>query len=279
MSRLLNKTLYVRTLSGIALLIVVLGTVLWSPYSMLALGVFLTAGIMREFYRIGRLTGARPLTTYPIVVGAAIVVLAFLIKTGTLAPVCLAAALPAVFVLFIAELYRKQPSPLTNIAWEIAGIVYAAVPMALFVTLPVAVRGAAIDYSPAVLLSILFIVWANDVGAYLFGVAFGRRKLFERISPNKSWEGFFGGVACAVGVGMLVALWQDASVPAWAGAGGIVAVTGVFGDLVESMFKRSVGIKDSGNILPGHGGFLDRFAALILALPFVYTYFSIIFTL
>ena len=272
MSRLLNKTLYVRTLSGIALLIVVLGTVLWSPYSMLALGVFLTAGIMREFYRIGRLTGARPLTTYPIVVGAAIVVLAFLIKTGTLVPVCLAATLPLVFVLFIAELYRKQPSPLTNIAWEIAGIVYAAVPMALFVTLPVAVRGAEIDYSPAVLLSILFIVWANDVGAYLFGVAFGRRKLFERISPNKSWEGFFGG-------GMLVALWQDASVPAWAGAGGIVAVTGVFGDLVESMFKRSVGIKDSGNILPGHGGFLDRFDALILALPFVYTYFSIIFTL
>ena len=188
MSRLLNKTLYVRTLSGIALLIVVLGMVLWSPYSMLALGVFLTAGIMREFYRIGRLTGARPLTTYPIVVGAAIVVLAFLIKTGTLAPVCLAATLPLVFVLFIAELYRKQPSPLTNIAWEIAGIVYAAVPMALFVTLPVAVRGAEIDYSPAVLLSILFIVWANDVGAYLFGVAFGRRKLFERISPNKSWE-------------------------------------------------------------------------------------------
>ena len=117
------------------------------------------------------------------------------------------------------------------------------------------------------------------MGAYLFGVAFGRRKLFERISPNKSWEGFFGGVACAVGVGMLVALRQDASVPAWAGAGGIVAVTGVFGDLVESMFKRSVGIKDSGNILPGHGGFLDRFDALILALPFVYTYFSIIFTL
>lgn len=229
MSRLLNKTLYVRTLSGIALLIVVLGMVLWSPYSMLALGVFLTAGIMREFYRIGRLTGARPLTTYPIVVGAAIVRSRFPDKNGYgLRPVCLAATLPLVFVLFIAELYRKQPSPLTNIAWEIAGIVYAAVPMALFVTLPVAVRGAEIDYSPAVLLSILFIVWANDVGAYLFGVAFGRRKLFERISPNKSWEGFFGGVACAVGVGMLVALWQDASVPAWAGAGGIVAVTGDF---------------------------------------------------
>lgn len=140
---------------------------------------------MREFYRIGRLTGARPLTTYPIVVGAAIVVLAFLIKTGTLAPVCLAAALPAVFVLFIAELYRKQPSPLTNIAWEIAGIVYAAVPMALFVTLPVAVRGAAIDYSPAVLLSILFIVWANDVGAYLFGVAFGRRQTVRAHLPEQ----------------------------------------------------------------------------------------------
>ena len=279
MSRLLNKTLYVRTLSGIALLIVVLGTVLWSPYSRLTLAGVLTAGIMYEFYRIGHLTGARPLTVYPILVGVLAVALAFLIKTGVLAPVCFTGIIPPVFILFIAELYRKQQSPLTNIAWEIAGIVYAAVPMALFVTLPVAVRGTEIHYSPAVLLSILFIVWANDVGAYLFGVMFGRRKLFERISPNKSWEGFFGGVACAVGVGMLVALWQDASVPVWAGAGGIVAVSGVFGDLVESMFKRSVGIKDSGNILPGHGGFLDRFDALILALPFVYTYFSIIFTL
>ena len=141
------------------------------------------------------------------------------------------------------------------------------VPMALFVTLPVAVRGAAIDYSPAVLLSILFIVWANDVGAYLFGVAFGRRKLFERISPNKSWEGFFGGVACAVGVGMLVALWQDASVPAWAGAGESSPLPGFRrpGRIHVQTFGRNQRLR---NILPGHGGFLDRFDALILALPF-----------
>ena len=78
-----------------------------------------------------------------------------------------------------------------------------------------------------------------------------------------------------MGVGMLVALWQDASVPAWAGAGGIVAVTGVFGDLVESMFKRSAGVKDSGAIIPGHGGFMDRFDALIFSVPFVFAYFTI----
>ncbi|MDD3108483.1 MAG: phosphatidate cytidylyltransferase, partial [Alistipes sp.] len=109
----------------------------------------------------------------------------------------------------------------------------------------------------------------------LFGVLFGHRKLFPRISPNKSWEGFFGGVCCAIGTGALLSLWQEGSWIMWAGAGGVIALSGVVGDLVESMMKRSVQIKDSGRIMPGHGGFLDRFDALFLAVPFVYTYFAL----
>lgn len=281
MNRLLNKTLYIRTLSGAGLLIVVLGTVLWSPYSMLALMLLLTIGSMNEFYRIARLKQVTPLRLYPIIIGAGIVITSFFVATGAASPRVFAWALPAVFALFIVGLYDKSGTHVENIVWEIGGIVYIAVPMALLTALPLNGVYGTIIYTPSILLSILFIVWANDVGAYLTGVAFGHRKLFERISPNKSWEGFFGGVACAILVGGICGYAlapSPNSILIWGGAGAVIAISGVFGDLIESMLKRSVGIKDSGNILPGHGGFLDRFDALILAAPFVYTYFTVIFT-
>ena len=282
MNRLLNKTLYIRTLSGAGLLIVVLGAVLWSPYSMLALLLLLTVGSMNEFYRIARLRQASPLRVYPILIGAGIVITSFFVATGAASPRVFTWILPAVFALFIVGLYDKSSTHVVNIVWEIGGIVYIAVPMALLTSMPINGVYGTIIYTPSILLSILFIVWANDVGAYLTGVAFGRRKLFERISPNKSWEGFFGGVACAILVGGICGYLtapSPNSILVWAGAGAVIAISGVFGDLIESMLKRSVGIKDSGNIMPGHGGFLDRFDALILAAPFVYTYFTLIFTL
>ena len=281
MNRLLNKTLYIRTLSGAGLLIVVLGTVLWSAYSMLALMLLLTIGSMNEFYRIARLKQVTPLRLYPIIIGAGIVITSFFVATGAASPRVFAWTLPAIFALFIVGLYDKSGTHVENIVWEIGGIVYIAVPMALLTALPLNGVYGTVIYTPSILLSILFIVWANDVGAYLTGVAFGRRKLFERISPNKSWEGFFGGVACAVLVGGICGYAlapSPNSILVWGGAGAVIAISGVFGDLIESMLKRSVGIKDSGNILPGHGGFLDRFDALILAAPFVYTYFTVIFT-
>ena len=282
MNRLLNKTLYIRTLSGAGLLVVVLGAVLWSPYSMLALLLLLTVGSMNEFYRIARLRQASPLRVYPILIGAGIVITSFFVATGAASPRVFTWILPAVFALFIVGLYDKSSTHVENIVWEIGGIVYIAVPMALLTSMPINGVYGTIIYTPSILLSILFIVWANDVGAYLTGVAFGRRKLFERISPNKSWEGFFGGVACAILVGGICGYLtapSPNSILVWAGAGAVIAISGVFGDLIESMLKRSVGIKDSGNIMPGHGGFLDRFDALILAAPFVYTYFTLIFTL
>lgn len=249
---------------------------------MLALLLLLTVGSMNEFYRIARLRQASPLRVYPILIGAGIVITSFFVATGAASPRVFTWILPAVFALFIVGLYDKSSTHVENIVWGIGGIVYIAIPMALLTAMPVNGVYGTIIYTPSILLSILFIVWANDVGAYLTGVAFGRRKLFERISPNKSWEGFFGGVACAILVGGIcgyLSAPSPNSILVWAGAGAVIAISGVFGDLVESMLKRSVGIKDSGNIMPGHGGFLDRFDALILAAPFVYTYFTLIFTL
>ena len=249
-SSLLNKNFLVRTLSGAGLLVIVLGAVLWSPFSMLVLMAVLMAGSLTEFFRIARLKGARPLVAYPVVIGLSALALAFAVQTGRCPASAFALLLPMIFALFVAELYRRHENPLGNVCWELGGLVYIALPFALLATIPL--RGACSagsSYVPGDMLAIIFIVWANDVGAYLAGSLFGRHRLFERISPKKSWEGFAGGVLCAVAVGWLYGLYAGPGDTAhgllWSGAGLVVAVAGVLGDLVESMLKRSAGLKDS----------------------------------
>jgi phosphatidate cytidylyltransferase len=129
------------------------------------------------------------------------------------------------------------------------------------------------SFNPYIPLGFLIILWSNDTGAYLAGKSFGKHKLFERISPNKTWEGFVGGLILALFVGFNLAQyfgglerWQ------WAVMAVIIAVFGTLGDLVESMLKRTLGVKDSGNILPGHGGLMDRFDGLLLAAPLVFLF-------
>lgn len=273
----LDRNLVVRTLSGIVMLVVVLGAVLASPYTMAALFVLLTIGAQLEFYKIARLTGATPLRIYPTILGVLLVGGSFAVAIGVLSLSWLLCLLPLTGVLFITELYRKSAVPLTDVAWAVTGILYVAVPFALLTVLPcMEAPEGGFWYNPLVVLGVIFTVWANDIGAYLIGRWLGRHRLFERISPKKSWEGFFGGVCSAIVIGLLMGYWQDASLWLWAGAGLVIAVSSVFGDLVESMLKRSVGLKDSGSIIPGHGGFLDRFDALLLAVPFVFVYFMLL---
>ena len=127
-------------------------------------------------------------------------------------------------------------------------------------------------WNPWIMIFYIFIIWANDVFAYLFGITLGCHRLFERISPKKSWEGFFGGLLGAMAMGYVAATVLEANTAMWIGLALVAAISGVFGDLVESLMKRSVNIKDSGNIIPGHGGWLDRFDALIFSAPFVFIY-------
>jgi len=129
------------------------------------------------------------------------------------------------------------------------------------------------NFSYEIPLWVLFLIWANDTGAYLFGITMGKHRLFERISPKKSWEGFAGGVIVSLTFAYLMSnLFDQISVEHWLVVALLVVVFGTFGDLVESMLKRSKGVKDSGTILPGHGGVLDRFDALFLAIPMIYAY-------
>ena len=172
-------------------------------------------------------------------------------------------------LLFVCELYRKRENPAANIAVTLLGVVYVALPFSLLLYLPILSTDA---WTPWVVVAYVAIIWVNDVCAYLVGMTVGRRKLFERLSPKKSWEGFFGGLAGAVGAGLAAGHLLGASLAAWAGLALVAAVVAVAGDLAESMFKRAAGVKDSGSLIPGHGGVLDRFDAMLLSAPFVFVY-------
>ena len=176
---------------------------------------------------------------------------------------------PIVIALIISELYRKHLNPFHNIAYTLFGVMYAAVPFCFFYALAF-IDGAFNMHYP---LGFLLLLWASDTGAYLFGSRFAKHQLFERHSPKKSWEGFFGGmfISALLTVGISF-YFNELSYIHWLVISFIVVVAGTFGDLSESMLKRSLSVKDSGSLLPGHGGVLDRFDGLLLAAPLVYVY-------
>ena len=188
--------------------------------------------------------------------------------------------LVSIIYLMIAELYLKAEDPINNWAYTMMSQLYIALPFSLLNVLAYRWNGAAVQYTYLVPLSVFVFLWINDTGAYLCGSLLGRHKLFPRISPGKSWEGSIGGgllvVAVAVVVWHFTTLYgvNDLGLSAyeWAGLGLVIVMFGTWGDLIESLFKRTLGIKDSGNILPGHGGMLDRFDSSLMAIPAAVVY-------
>lgn len=183
-----------------------------------------------------------------------------------------------VVYMFIAELYTKAPNPINNWAYTMLSQMYIALPFAMVNVLAFRGVGNGVVYNYLAPLSIFVFLWTNDTGAYLSGSLFGKHKLFPRVSPGKSWEGSIGGGLLVLLVAALVGMYQNSdmhetatelilTVPQWMGLGLVVVLFGTWGDLVESLFKRTIGIKDSGNSLPGHGGMLDRFDSSLMAFP------------
>lgn len=266
-----GKELAVRTLSGAVLLLVVVGAVSVSEYGFAALMLTICVGSLWEFYRMAAKKGLSVDRVYPVAVGGVAVAMSFLVARGTLPVVWLSIFFPLLYVIFVYELRRRPPEPFIHIAVAVGGLVYAALPMSLMCF--VAFYGG--NYDAWTILCYIFTVWVNDIFAYLTGVLFGKHKMFERVSPKKSWEGFAGGLLFAVAFGVMCGWLRGEDMVWWGGLALVVVVSGVLGDLVESMFKRSAGVKDSGAIIPGHGGFMDRFDALIFSVPFVFAYFTI----
>jgi phosphatidate cytidylyltransferase len=173
------------------------------------------------------------------------------------------------------ELFSKHEKPIDNISKTLFGIIYVPLPFALlnFFYMP-SIAGNEIH--PSILLGFFLILWTSDTFAYLSGMAFGKHKLFERISPKKTWEGSIGGLIFGMVMSWVLSIYfNDLSLLQWLSIGLITIVFGTFGDLAESMIKRSMNVKDSGKLLPGHGGLLDRFDAALLAAPAVFIYLVI----
>ncbi|MES2592534.1 MAG: phosphatidate cytidylyltransferase [Bacteroidota bacterium] len=258
-----------RTLTATVFVAVLLGCTYWNQFSFSALFFVIAVLGVWEFYTLSEKTGAQPQK----VIGTAAAAILFfsnaMVSMGYSNQAVLLINIPILFAVFIVELYSKAADPFKNIAFTLLGIVYVALPFSLLNY----ITSYDTIYSYKLLFGFFFILWSNDTGAYLSGSVFGKSKLFPRVSPGKTWEGCIGGAVLSYVVAFLISGWYTSiNWIDWIAIATILIVIGTLGDLVESLFKRSINVKDSGNILPGHGGILDRFDSLILATPFVFTY-------
>lgn len=264
-----GKNLGIRTVAGAVLGIVVVGAALWSPWALAVVAALVVAVGQDELFRMASLQGGvRPMGTLAMCVGVALVAESVLEPS----PVVLLSLLMLIVpLLFVATLVHKGEKPLESIAITTFGLLYTAVPMSLMLLMGF----VGSEWEPARVLAVIFIVWINDIFAYLVGCSIGKHKMCPTISPKKSWEGFFGGLLFAVAFAMVYGYFMEGNIYVWGGFGAIVALAGVVGDLFESKIKRECGVKDSGTIIPGHGGVLDRFDALLVAAPIAYLYMII----
>jgi phosphatidate cytidylyltransferase len=256
-----------RLIYGFLGFFMMMGGMLWNEWSYFFVFLVICTVCLTEFFKLLKSNGKRPLQILGVFAGILLYLLSCLIITRQLPDYFFFLLYPIFSLVFIFKLYDKlEKQAFESIGLTVLGIVYVAFP---FSALNFAVFSQGF-YSYQVIVGIFFLIWINDVTAYFVGSGYGKHKLFARISPKKSWEGSLGGLlACSIMVFLLSHYFTHLSWGQWAGTALIVVVAGTYGDLTESMFKRSIQVKDSGSTIPGHGGFLDRFDGLLLATPFI----------
>jgi len=260
-----------RAITGFFFIIVMLASMLLGHWVFGGFYLVLSILCLNEFYSLIKQSGFSPNQQTGILNGVFIYVIFALLTADNIPEYhkLLFLLVLTFTAIFTQELFKKSFTPFTNIAYTFLGLILTIIPFTFFHALAY-LQG---DFNFHFPIAFFLMLWSNDTGAYLTGMAFGKHKLFERHSPKKTWEGFIGGVLIAAGVGVVIGqFYTELTWQQWAGMGVIIGVIGTIGDLVESMFKRSINVKDSGSILPGHGGLLDRFDGLFLAVPIVYAY-------
>lgn len=285
------KNLITRTVTGLIFVVVLMGGILYSMYSFCILFAIITAAAVWEYTLLvnNKMEGIHINSLMSTVAAACLFlgVFAFTANMGG-GGVFLPYILLIIYML-IAELYLKRPHPVENWAYTMLGQMYIALPLSMLSVLAVQHEGDGAFYVPIYPASVFIFIWCSDTGAYCIGSLFGKHKLFERISPHKTWEGTVGGGILAVVVaivlffiihqpfmGKMEAAGTALELAEWIGLAVVVVIFGCWGDLLESLLKRQLGVKDSGNILPGHGGILDRFDSSLMAVPAAVIYLYII---
>ncbi len=259
-----------RAITGFFFVLVMLAAFFFGPYVFLSFFSLLSLLCLFEFYGLIKTTGVYPQQILGLVLGLLICITAtsFWLNasftryfSGLIVLFCV--------LIFFAELYQKSEKPFHQIAYTFLGLIYTLIPFVFFM----AIGFLHHDFNFHLPLGFILLLWTNDTFAYLSGRQFGRNKLFEQHSPKKTWEGFIGGIIVAVIIAFIISQYfLQISIFHWIIVSLIISIFGTMSDLVESMLKRSINVKDSGNILPGHGGLLDRFDGLLLAAPLVFIY-------
>jgi len=274
------KNFIIRLLTGILYVGIVTFCVLRGPYTFLALFLIIVSFCLREFYRLVNKHKATDINPYLHGAGGALLFLVFfLYSSGICDRPVISCYLIYMAITLIYELYTGRKDPVTRLAYIFFGQCYIAVPLSIlnFIAFPSLQTNPHI-YQWTWIFALFLFIWANDTGAYIVGVRFGKHKLWERISPRKSWEGFFGGLVFTVVSAFVFAhlnhqvVWYH-----WVFISIGVVIFSTYGDLIESLIKREFAIKDSGNSLPGHGGLLDRFDSLLLAVYVIVIYTNFLF--
>lgn len=269
-----------RTITGFWIVVIVLGGFWLHPVSFFITGLIILTGLSYEYYSMVRQAGVEP----QIIPGVSACIILYILSTLCAAHILpyewLLTIVPVIILIIVIELYRKKGKPFDSLAHTLFPLIYISLPLSLFphaafsrVGIRSLLPHSGIDFSPWVIVGFFILLWINDTGAYLAGVTMGKHRLLERISPKKSWEGFFGGLILSVIASLVLSEWMGVLNRAeWIIVSIIVAVAGTYGDLTESMLKRSLGVKDTGNIMPGHGGFLDRFDSTLISFPLVFLF-------
>ncbi len=267
------KDILIRSITGAGLVLAIVGGILLGNVYFASLFLIITILGTFEFYNMLADSKYNPQKFFGTSISGILYILLVLVSLKILEPQYLTLVVVLFFIIPIRELYRKNESPIPNIALTIFGVLYVGLSFGLVNFL---FSDSNTD-NYHFILAFFVILWTSDSMAYLTGVSIGKHKLFKRISPNKSWEGFFGGLVGAMVVGYIFSLfYNDFNTIEWLGYALFVCIAGVYGDLIQSSFKRSLNLKDSGNILPGHGGILDRFDAVLLAIPVAIAYVMLI---
>lgn len=265
-----------RAITGILFVGVLVGCILYDPWTFSALFVVISALTIREFgHLINQVEGVSINKNITMLAGVYLYMAVMAFCTNLSGSKIFLPYLLLIMYLMISELYLKKENPVMNWAYSMLSQLYIALPFAMlnvlsFHTSPM---DTSVSYNPILPLSVFVFIWLSDIGAYCVGSLIGRHRLFERISPKKSWEGSIGGGIVAIGSSFIFAhYFPIMNMAEWAGLALIVVIFGTWGDLTESLLKRQLHIKDSGAILPGHGGMLDRFDSALMAIPAAVVY-------
>lgn len=263
-----------RAITGIILVTILLGATLLGPFTFAAVIMLLNLLALSEFYTLFRNFTASPRKEMGLLLSLFIMVSLVLVVAGIAEWQLLFSILPFVFSIFIAELFLKAATPIQNLSIILLGILVITMPFCFFTMTAILPFGSGVF--PYFIIGYFLILWAIDSGAFLVGKTLGKTLLFPRISPMKTWEGLAGGLVFGLLAAFVIGQYSPMLSPVkWTIVTLIIFVTGTFGDFIKSMMKRSLGIKDSGNILPGHGGILDRFDTLLGSAPFVFAYLEL----